>query len=105
VEVDRSRGLHSIPAALGPTGAIWISRLLHAGAFAMLVCAASPLGREPRFGMVFFAAVGLVGLLLITEHAILAKRGKAGLDMAFFTVNGVVSCVLGLAGVLDLTLL
>jgi 4-hydroxybenzoate polyprenyltransferase len=105
VEFDRSRGLHSIPAALGPTGAIWISRLLHAGAFAMLVCAASPLGREPRFGMVFFAAVGLVGLLLITEHAILAKRGKAGLDMAFFTVNGVVSCVLGLAGVLDLTLL
>jgi len=54
--------------------------------------------------VLFMAAVGLVGVLLIVEHAVLAKRGKAGLEMAFFTINGVVSCVLGLAGVIDLTL-
>jgi 4-hydroxybenzoate polyprenyltransferase len=104
IEFDRGAGLHSIPAALGWRNAIWVSRLLHIVAFAMLALAASPIGREHRFGPVFFAAVGLVGVLLIVEHAILGKRGRAGLDMAFFTVNGVVSCVLGVAGVIDLTL-
>jgi len=100
-DFDRQAGLHSIPSRLGPAAAIWISRGLHIGAFALLVLAARA---EPRFGVLFMAAVGLVGVLLIVEHAVLAKRGKAGLEMAFFTINGVVSCVLGLAGVIDLTL-
>lgn len=101
LEYDRSVKLHSIPAKLGVGGAVWISRVLHVGAFAMLVLAASPIGREGRWGMLFFAAVGLVGVLLICEHVVLARRGQAGLDMAFFTLNGVVSCVLGAAGVAD----
>ena len=42
------------------------------------------------------------GVLLVIEHAVLATRGKAGLDMAFFTLNGVVSCALGVAGIIDL---
>jgi 4-hydroxybenzoate polyprenyltransferase len=104
IEYDRSVRLHSIPAAVGWKNAIWVSRVLHVGAFAMLTLAAMPAtGREPRFGVVFFGAVALVGVLLIAEHAILAQRGKAGLDMAFFTINGIVSCVLGAAGILDLT--
>ena len=36
------------------------------------------------------------------HETILARRGKAGLDMAFFTLNGVVSCALGVAGIIDL---
>ncbi|MBX3407647.1 MAG: putative 4-hydroxybenzoate polyprenyltransferase [Phycisphaeraceae bacterium] len=99
VEFDRSTGLHSVPARLGPIGAIWVSRLLHAGAFALLCLAARA---EPRFGPVFGIAVAAVGVLLVVEHVVLAKRGKAGLDMAFFTINGIVSCVLGAAGVVDL---
>lgn len=99
VEFDQSRGLHSVPARLGPMRAIWVSRLLHAGAFALLCLAARA---EPRFGPVFALAVAAVGGLLVVEHVVLARRGKAGLDMAFFTINGVVSCVLGAAGVADL---
>ena len=104
IDYDRSVQLHSIPAALGWKNAIRVSRLLHLGAFTLLILAALPAtGHEPRFGPVFLTAVALVGLLLIAEHAILAKRGKAGLDMAFFTINGIVSCVLGAAGILDVT--
>lgn len=99
VEFDRATGLHSVPARLGPVGAIRVSRLLHAGAFALLCLAARA---ETRFGPVFAAAVIAVGGLLVVEHVVLARRGKAGLDMAFFTINGVVACVLGAAGVLDL---
>jgi len=32
---------------------------------------------------------------------LLVQRGKAGIPMAFFTLNGVVSIVLGLAGCLE----
>lgn len=101
VGFDREAGLHSVPSRLGAQSAIWISRALHAGALAMLVLAAI---RDARFGPIFFVGVGLVGALLVIEHVILARQGEKGLDMAFFTVNGIVSCVLGLTGVLDILL-
>lgn len=101
LDFDRSAGLSSIPARLGASGAIWTSRFLHLAAFVLLIGAWRS---EPRFGMVFALGVAAVGGLLIMEHAVLARRGKAGLEMAFFTVNGIVSCVLGLAGVVDLSL-
>ncbi|NUQ53351.1 MAG: hypothetical protein HUU19_11725, partial [Phycisphaerales bacterium] len=68
-------------------------------AFATLVAAWRG---DPRLGWLFGVAVGLVAALLVLEHVVLARRGKAGLDMAFFTLNGIVSCVLGAAGVADL---
>ena len=101
LEFDQREGLSSIPARLGLRGAMWTSRVLHAGAFTMLVVAWR---REPRLGAMFGVAVGLVAALLVLEHAVLARRGKAGLDMAFFTLNGIVSCVLGAAGCADLLL-
>jgi 4-hydroxybenzoate polyprenyltransferase len=102
VEFDRGAGLHSIPARLGVGGAMWASRGLHMLAFGFLVLAWL---MDGRLSWIFGVGVGLVGGLLILEHAILAKRGKAGLDMAFFAVNGVVSCVLGVAGCVDILVL
>jgi 4-hydroxybenzoate polyprenyltransferase len=99
VEFDRRTGLHSIPARLGPERAIWVSRALHAAAAGCLVMAARS---DQRFGVLFACGVGVVGVLLVTEHVVLARRGRAGLEMAFFTLNGIVSCVLGAAGVLDI---
>lgn len=102
VDFDRRTGLHSIPAALGPNRAIWVSRVMHLGAAACLIAAAIS---DQRFGPVFYAGVGLVFALLVMEHVVLARRGKAGLEMAFFTLNGIVSCVLGITGVVDVLLL
>ncbi|MBC7835556.1 MAG: UbiA family prenyltransferase, partial [Phycisphaerales bacterium] len=98
IEFDRATGLRSIPARLGWRGAVWVSRVLHAGALGCLVMAARG---DARFGAVFGAGVALVAVLLVMEHVVLARRGKAGLDMAFFTLNGIVSCVLGVCGVVD----
>ncbi|MCB9838395.1 MAG: 4-hydroxybenzoate octaprenyltransferase [Phycisphaeraceae bacterium] len=98
LDFDRSAKLHSIPAALGANGAAWTSRVLHAIAVALLVAA---LLNEPRFGAIFASAVALVVILIITEHAIIIRRGLAGLPMAFFTINGIVSLILGAAGAID----
>ena len=99
VGFDRQAGLSSIPASLGVDRALWISRALHLGSFALLALA---WWTEPRFGLLFALAVGGVGGLLIAEHLVLAKRGEKGLEMAFFTLNGVISCVLGAVGIADL---
>ncbi len=98
IEFDRGAGLRSIPAKVGWRGAIWISRGLHVMAFVFLLAA---WGMDGRLGWLFGSGVACVGGLLIAEHVILSRRGKAGLDMAFLTVNGVVSCVLGVAGCVD----
>jgi 4-hydroxybenzoate polyprenyltransferase len=96
---DREVGLKSIPARLGARGAIWVSRGLHVVALAALVGAWRV---DERLGVVFGVGVGLTAGLLLLEHLVLARRGEAGISMAFFTLNGVVSCVLGTLGVIDL---
>jgi 4-hydroxybenzoate polyprenyltransferase len=94
---DRERGLRSVPAAVGWSGALWVSRGLHLGAAALLAGVGVA---EGRFGAVYFAGAGLVAGLLVWEHVVLTRRGLAGLPMAFFTLNGVASVVLGVfAGV------
>jgi len=99
---DKDKGLRSIPAALGGKGARLASMALHAGAAVMLLAAWTSHG---RLNHLFGAGIGAVLILLLTEHivvAISARRGLAGLSVAFFTLNGVVSCVLGVLGVVDL---
>lgn len=99
VDIDRQLRLFSVPSRLGVPAALWISRTLHAAAAALLFFAWSS---DPRLQALFGIAVAIVVALLIGEHVILARRGKRGLDAAFFTFNGVVSLVVGALGVADL---
>ena len=95
---DRVVGLRSVPVRFGWRGAAWISRGLHVLALGALVGAGLA---DARFGALWWGGVAAVAGLVVVEHAVLAIRGRAGLPMAFFTCNGVISVVLGLAGVLD----
>ncbi|MFZ4575471.1 MAG: 4-hydroxybenzoate octaprenyltransferase [Phycisphaerales bacterium] len=102
-EFDRGRGLHSVPAKLGTSRALLASRVLHGTGLALLVLAQQS---GTVLGALFAGGILLVGALLVLEHTIVAVRwrggkGEASLNMAFFTVNGVVSCVLGVLGVVD----
>lgn len=98
VDEDRKERLFSIPSRFGVRAAIWISRGLHGLA---LLCLAAAWRLEPRLGVAFGVAVILVAALLLIEHSILSRRGKAGLNAAFFTMNGLVSLVVGALGVAD----
>lgn len=99
---DRAKGLNSVPAKLGTNGAVWVSRALHAAA---LLCIAMAWRSDARFGWIFGAGVIAVAGLLLWEHWIvlgMQRRGdRVGLDIAFFTINGIASCVLGTLGVVD----
>ncbi len=99
IEFDRETGLHSIPARLGATRSKWLSRAMHAAAWALLLCAWQ---LEPRWGLGFAAACAGVGALLLWEHTHFARTGIQGLPLSFGLINGAVSCALGIAGVIAL---
>lgn len=99
-DFDRRHGLHSIPAALGTGGALWIARLLHGGAVALFATFAVGVGLDRAF----VTGVAVAAGLLLWQHVQLQRRGLAWMAPLLFTANGLVSCVLLLAGCLDLWL-
>lgn len=101
LEFDRREGLRSIPARLGPKGAVLASRAMHLLAFVALV---ATWRGDARLDAVFAVAVGLIAALLVAEHWWISRKGILGLPMAFGVINGVVSCVAGLAGIADVAL-
>lgn len=87
---DRSEGLRSIPARFGIARALWISRVLHAGAFLGLVWLFVITGLGP----VAFAGVIATGALLIYQHRLVRADDLSRLNAAFFTTNAFVSVIL-----------
>ncbi len=98
VEVDRDQRLKSLPARLGVRSAMMVSRLLHGVAAAALIAAAVV---DPRMGLLFAVGTGMVIGLLVLEHATVSRWGRSRIALSFFTLNGIVSCLLGLFGVAD----
>ena len=98
IDIDREQGLFSMPAKLGPAGAMWISRALHG-------LAAIALGLvffiDPRLHLIFGFGVAIVVLLLLYEHLTVARWGTSRIALTFFTLHGVISCLLGALGVID----
>ncbi len=99
VEVDRRFGQFSIPARLGKPAAMVVSRLLHATAVGCLVAATLV---DDRLGILFGIGVVIVAGLLGYEHLTVGRWGTTKLALAFFTLNGIIGCVLGLLGVADI---
>ncbi len=98
VEIDRQEGLFSMPAMLGEARALWMSRLLHVGCVAALVL----LWRStPLLGVGFLVGAALSVALLILEQGLVWGSKTHRIDVAFLTVNGVISVLLGALGVFD----
>lgn len=101
VETDRRDGLFSMPSRLGSARALAVSRGLHLMSLAALVAAA---WIDPRFGLAFGIGVAAVAALLIVEHATVHRWGTTRISLTFFTLNGVISCLLGTLGIVDVLL-
>ncbi len=112
-DFDRAHKLHSIPAAFGWRGALWISRALHITAIAALL---AMWRLDGVFGTLLLVGIIAAAALLLYEHLILARLEASALtprsdgsdnpppalNMIFFTLNGVLSCVLGACAIADL---
>ncbi len=88
-DVDREQGLHSIPARFGIPTALVISRLLHATAVLLLAVSGVIFGT----GAFFALGVIVAGALLAYEQSLVSSKDLSKLNMAFFTMNGVIAVV------------
>ena len=95
-EFDLRMGLHSLPVALGPQGAITASRVLHT-ATGFLFAASVPL-----YGLGIIGCLGIAAgvILLVYQHYLLTSRGIEAVPRAFNT-NLALGVVVGLAVVID----
>ena len=87
-QFDRTRGLHSMPVALGERGAIRVARALHVTTVLMLGLVAYGASAERAW---LAAGAALVAALLAWEHRLVRPGDLSRLDAAFFTMNGVIS--------------
>jgi 4-hydroxybenzoate polyprenyltransferase len=87
LEVDRAQGLHSVATRFGVGAAFAGARLLHTLTVVLLVAA----GLGLSVGALYWLGAGAVAALLAYEHALVSPRDQRRLDMAFFTMNGIIS--------------
>jgi len=100
-EFDKGRDLWSIPARLGVPAALGISTLSHAITAAIFLMA----GWAAGLGWIYFTVASCVGLTLMAEHLLVKPDDMSRVNVAFFTMNGVISVVLFASVLLDLFLL
>lgn len=97
IAVDRKEKLFSIPSRLGPARALWIARISHFVTVVLLLLML-PMA---DLGWLYLVAVILVAMLLAIENAIVHPNDFSRVNLAFFTLNGVVSLMLGLLAIID----
>jgi 4-hydroxybenzoate polyprenyltransferase len=98
---DCETGVVSVPAKCGIARALWISRATHAAAIALLVALGASAG---ELSALYFVGVACAAVLLVVEHAIVRADDLSKVGMAFFTINGIISLLIGILGVVDVLL-
>lgn len=104
---DREHKLHSIPAALGRSKALWVSRLMHIASaalfFAFIYVLTHPVPLNNGMDVAQYTQIApwvwaapfvmLVGM--VYQHSLVKPNDLSRVNVAFFTVNGVISVVFG----------
>jgi len=91
MEFDRDHHLHSIPETLGVARSLVLSRLLHVTMIGLLIW----FGLHLQMVWPYWVGIALVVACLVYEHSLVWGGNLEKVDMAFFTMNGVVSLVFG----------
>ncbi len=96
-KIDTEQGISSIPARFGIPAALWVARAFHAGAAVLIAAAGLMLGAGP----LYLAGAGAAALLLAYENDLVRPSNLSKLNMAFFTMNGVIAVIFGTLASLD----
>ena len=88
-DFDLKNRVNSLPARFGVGPALVVSRVWHALSVAFLVA----FGVAAGLGLVYYLGVVVIAWLLFYEHSLVRKDDLSKLDMAFFTMNGVISLI------------
>ena len=86
---DQSLKLHSIPVWLGEIRAMWFSRFLHLLSFASILS----FGFLTQGNWSYWIASAFYGIMLVYQHTLVKPGDLSRVNIAFMTVNGIVSVV------------
>lgn len=84
---DREERLHSVPAALGVRGALWVSVLLHVVTVAMVIVVGSLFGN----GWLYWTGAAVFLGLLVYQHLIVRPADLSRIGAMFGLTNGLAS--------------
>lgn len=87
---DQKYRLYSIPANFGIRTSLVLTKLLHFTAISFLVWT----GIRLDLGIFYFIGVFIAGVLLTYENSIIKPNDLSKLNVAFFTMNGVISVLM-----------
>jgi len=93
--IDRQEKLFSIPAAVGISGSLWISRFCHVITAALLLFFGLGWGGGMALGFFYWLGFIAVVLLLVIEQSLVKPTDISRVNLAFMTVNGIVGVVFG----------
>ena len=97
-ESDCAAGLFSVPAKIGIGPALWVARLTHLCCAGLLIL----LGvMSAELSTIYFIGAAVAIALLVVEHLLVRADDLSKVGLAFFTVNGVISVIVGTLGVVD----
>ncbi|MGO0061006.1 UbiA-like polyprenyltransferase [Brevibacillus fluminis] len=96
-EFDKNAGLHSVPSRFGISRALMIARVCHAitviGLFTFYLMAS--------LSVWFLVGVIISALILIYEHRLVKPNDLSKVNIAFFPMNGILSCVMFVFTMID----
>jgi 4-hydroxybenzoate polyprenyltransferase len=100
IDVDRREGLFSLPSRWGPARALLVSRACHVAVVLLLAW----LGVLAGMHVIWGCGVAAVAVLLLVEQRMVSPTDVSRVNVAFFTMNGIVSIVLALAALVDIVM-
>jgi 4-hydroxybenzoate polyprenyltransferase len=96
-DFDLENRVNSLPARFGIGPALVVSRVWHALSVAFLVA----FGVAAGLGGVYYLGIAVVAWLLFYEQSLVVADDLSKLNVAFFTMNGVISVIFFLFVLLD----
>src|SRR5919199_355502 len=96
-DFDLENRVNSLPVRYGIGSALAVSRVWHALSVAFLVV----FGVTAGLGVVYYLGVVVVAWLLFYEHSLVRADDLSKLNVAFFTMNGVISAIFFVFVLLD----
>lgn len=87
LDFDRSAGLHSLPADLGPQTAMALAAFSHIMTIIFLILT----GCVASLGWPWYLLCAGIAILLLTEHRLVKPDDLRHINTAFFTLNGIIA--------------
>jgi len=91
VDFDREHGLRSMPVQFGVGTALNLAAFAHADAAAFFLLA----GYAAGLSWIYYLAWAACAAVLLVEHRLLSENDLSRINVAFFTLNGVMAVLLG----------